>query len=92
MNQSMKLASRRRNGPSRQDLSEDSGRDAAPSRHGCLWCPDWEWQGTFGEGKVAAELHRAARHPEARMKKKRIRTARGVDVQPRPDEERVAEG
>lgn len=76
----MKAALRKRYGPSAQDLREDAGLAGARMRHLCLWC-DWEWEGTFGEGVVAAELHRTAKHPEAQPKKRRIRTARGVEVE-----------
>jgi hypothetical protein len=39
----------------------------------CMFCDDWTFEGTAGEGREAALEHRRAKHPEACVRKPRRR-------------------
>lgn len=53
----------------------DEIRDAQPIVERCLFC-DWTWIGLAGEGRQAALEHRKAKHPEAAVRKARVRVHR----------------
>jgi len=52
------------------DAEELARRMEKPMRFSCSFCT-WEFEGTFGIGKVKAQDHRATEHPEAKMKRRR---------------------